>query len=180
MSDEDGTEKLKRMIYIFDSMTTKELDSDGKMLISEPSRMVRIACGSGTSVREVEELLTQHKVMSGLAKNMSGQKKNMQKANAMLQGMSWVAEIDRPLTDGRCRWQQATTTCSVAETDAVYGRSRCARRQSNATNATAHESDGHGWTRRRGHARYVKSNVPVWQHVWWRWRCRWSWSGTLN
>lgn len=88
MSDEDGTEKLKRMIYIFDSMTTKELDSDGKILISEPSRMVRIACGSGTSVREVEELLTQHKVMSGLAKNMSGQKKNMQKANAMLQGKS--------------------------------------------------------------------------------------------
>ncbi|KIV93125.1 signal recognition particle protein SRP54 [Exophiala mesophila] len=86
MSDEDGTEKLKRMIYIFDSMTIKELDSDGKMLISEPARMVRIACGSGTSVREVEELLTQHKVMSGLAKNMSGQKKNMQKANAMLQG----------------------------------------------------------------------------------------------
>lgn len=74
------------MIYVFDSMTAKELDSDGKILISQPSRMVRIACGSGTSVRDVEELLTQHKVMSTVAKNMGQQKKNMAKANSMLQG----------------------------------------------------------------------------------------------
>jgi signal recognition particle subunit SRP54 len=86
MSDEDGTDKLKRMIYIFDSMSAKELDSDGKILISQPSRMVRIACGSGTSVREIEEVLTQHKVMAGLAKNMGQNRKNMQRANAMMQG----------------------------------------------------------------------------------------------
>ncbi|EXJ60752.1 signal recognition particle protein [Cladophialophora yegresii CBS 114405] len=86
MSDEDGSEKLKRMVYIFDSMTAKELDSDGKILLSQPSRMVRIACGSGTSVREIEELLTQHKVMASVAKNMGQQKKNMAKANSMLQG----------------------------------------------------------------------------------------------
>lgn len=86
MSDEEGTDKLKRMIYIFDSMSAKELDSDGKILISQPSRMVRIACGSGTSVRDVEELLTQHKVMSGIAKQMGQQKKNMAKANSLLQG----------------------------------------------------------------------------------------------
>jgi signal recognition particle subunit SRP54 len=86
MSDQDGQDKLKRMIYIFDSMTTKELDSDGKILISQPARMVRIACGSGTSVREIEELLTQHKVMSGIAKNMGQNKKNMQRAQSMMQG----------------------------------------------------------------------------------------------
>lgn len=86
MSDEDGQEKIKRMIYIFDSMTAKELDSDGKILLSQPTRITRIACGSGTSVRDVEELLTQHKVMSGLAKNFGAQKKNMAKAQAMLQG----------------------------------------------------------------------------------------------
>jgi signal recognition particle subunit SRP54 len=70
MSDQDGSDKLKRMVYIYDSMTAKELDSDGKILVNEPTRMTRIACGSGTSVREVEELLTQHKVMAGIAKNM--------------------------------------------------------------------------------------------------------------
>ena len=86
MSDQDGTDKLRRMVYIFDSMTVKELESDGKILVNEPSRMVRIACGSGTSVREVEELLTQHKVMAGIAKNMGGQRKQMQRAQAMMQG----------------------------------------------------------------------------------------------
>lgn len=86
MSDQDGQDKLKRMIYIFDSMTAKELDSDGKILVSQPTRMVRIARGSGTSVREIEELLTQHKVMAGIAKNMGQNKKNMQRAQSMMQG----------------------------------------------------------------------------------------------
>lgn len=86
MSDQDGSDKLKRMIYIFDSMTQKELDSDGKILINEPARMTRIACGSGTSVREIEELLTQHKVMAGIAKNMGANKQNMQRAQKMMQG----------------------------------------------------------------------------------------------
>lgn len=86
MDDEDGSMKMKRMIYIFDSMTEKELDSDGKILVAQPSRMTRIAHGSGTSVREVEDLLTQAKMMAGVAKNMGGQKKNMQRAEAMMKG----------------------------------------------------------------------------------------------
>jgi len=86
MSDSDGSEKMKRMIYIFDSMTVKELESDGKILVNEPTRMTRIAHGSGTSVREVEELLTQHKVMSGIAKNMGQNKANMARAQKMMQG----------------------------------------------------------------------------------------------
>lgn len=64
MDDEEGSLKLKRMIYMCDSMTTKELESDGKMFIDQPTRMTRIAHGSGTSVREVEDLLTQHKMMA--------------------------------------------------------------------------------------------------------------------
>lgn len=86
LSDSDGTEKLKRMIYIYDSMTAKELDSDGKLLTSQPTRLTRIAHGSGTSVREVEELLAQHKVMASLAKNMGQNKKNMQRAQQMMGG----------------------------------------------------------------------------------------------
>ena len=78
MDDEEGSSKLKRMIYICDSMTEKELESDGKMFIEQPTRMTRIARGSGTSVREVEELLTQHKMMSGMAKRMGGMQKGKQ------------------------------------------------------------------------------------------------------
>lgn len=86
MDDEEGSLKLRRMIYICDSMTKKELDSDGKMFIEQPTRMTRVARGSGTSVREVEELLTQHKMMQGMAKKMKGGMANMQKAQAGLGG----------------------------------------------------------------------------------------------
>ncbi len=84
MDDEEGSMKLKRMIYICDSMTEKELESDGKLFVDQPTRMTRVARGSGTSVREVEDLLTQHRMMAGMAKKMGGNMKNMQRAqNAM-------------------------------------------------------------------------------------------------
>jgi len=86
VDDEEGSLKLKRMIYICDSMTVKELDSDGKMFIEQPTRMTRIAHGSGTSVREVEDLLTQHKMMAGMAKKMGGNMKNMQRAQGAMGG----------------------------------------------------------------------------------------------
>ncbi|TDZ19586.1 Signal recognition particle 54 kDa protein-like protein [Colletotrichum orbiculare MAFF 240422] len=86
MDDEEGSAKLKRMIYICDSMTEKELDSDGKMFIEQPTRMTRIARGSGTSVREVEDLLTQQRMMAGMAKKMGGNMKNMQRAQQAMGG----------------------------------------------------------------------------------------------
>ena len=86
MDDEEGSAKLKRMIYICDSMTLKELDSDGKIFVEQPTRMTRIARGSGTSVREVEELLTQHRAMAGMAKKVKGGMQNMQRAQGMMGG----------------------------------------------------------------------------------------------
>ncbi|EEP79001.1 signal recognition particle 54 kDa protein [Uncinocarpus reesii 1704] len=86
LDDEDGSLKLRRMIYIFDSMTAAELDGDGKVFVDQPSRIVRVAYGSGTSVREVEDLLSQHKMMAGMAKKVGGQKKQMQRAQNMLKG----------------------------------------------------------------------------------------------
>ncbi|KAF2865705.1 signal recognition particle protein [Massariosphaeria phaeospora] len=86
MDDEEGGAKLKRMIYICDSMTEKELDSDGKMFVDQPTRMTRVARGSGTSVREIEELLTQHRMMAGMAKKMKGGMANMQKAQGAMGG----------------------------------------------------------------------------------------------
>jgi len=86
MDDAEGSAKLKRMIYICDSMTMKELDSDGKMFVEQPTRMTRVARGSGTSVREVEELLTQHRTMAGMAKKVKGNMANMQRAQSMMGG----------------------------------------------------------------------------------------------
>ena len=86
MDDNEGSEKMKRMIYICDSMNEKELDSDGKIFIEQPSRMTRIAGGSGTSVREVEDLLSQQRMMAGMAKKMGGMQKNMKGAQGTMGG----------------------------------------------------------------------------------------------
>ncbi|KAG6900845.1 hypothetical protein C0993_009963 [Termitomyces sp. T159_Od127] len=80
-SDEDGSMRMKRMIFITDSMTTAELDSDGSPFMTfgkdgKPIdltwRVTRVARGSGTSVREVEELLCQYRMMSNMAKQAGG------------------------------------------------------------------------------------------------------------
>ncbi|KAL8875747.1 MAG: hypothetical protein Q9198_005938, partial [Flavoplaca austrocitrina] len=86
MDDEEGSMKMKRMIYICDSMTNKELDSDGKVFVNQPTRMTRVALGSGTSVREVEELLSQRQVMGQMAKRVGGMSKNMNKAQGAMGG----------------------------------------------------------------------------------------------
>lgn len=72
MDDGEGAAKLKRMIYICDSMNEGELDGDGRVFEREGGRVVRVARGSGTSVREVEDLLGQRRMMAGMAKKMGG------------------------------------------------------------------------------------------------------------
>jgi signal recognition particle subunit SRP54 len=37
-SADDAGAKMKRLLYIFDSMTTEELDSDGKIFLSPPEK----------------------------------------------------------------------------------------------------------------------------------------------
>ncbi|KAF8212164.1 SRP54-type protein [Mycena galopus ATCC 62051] len=72
-SDEEGSMRMKRMLYITDSMTAMELDSDGTPFMEmakdgKPTgltwRVTRVARGSGTTVREVEELLCQYRMMA--------------------------------------------------------------------------------------------------------------------
>jgi len=90
--DEESGIRMKRMIYITDSMTAAELDSDGSLFIKTSrdgkpvrltNRVLRVAKGSGTSVREVEELLVQYRVMSNMAKQAGGKKGWLQAAQKM-------------------------------------------------------------------------------------------------
>ena len=83
---------MKRMIYITDSMTAAELDSDGALFMEwgkdgKPTgltwRVTRVARGSGTSVREVEDLLCQYRMMANMAKQAGGK-------NGWLQAMQKV------------------------------------------------------------------------------------------
>ena len=93
-SDEEGAARMKRMIYITDSMTATELDSDGSPFMEfgkdgKPTgltwRVTRVARGSGTSVREVEELLCQYRMMANMAKQAGGKNGWLQAAQKMQQ-----------------------------------------------------------------------------------------------
>ena len=64
-----------------DSMTEEELESDGSPFIiykdHKPvdiniKRLARIAKGSGASIRDVEEMLCQYRMMSNMAKSVGG------------------------------------------------------------------------------------------------------------
>lgn len=91
-SDEEGASRMKRMIYITDSMTSAELDSDGTLFMEVGKdgkpvgltwRVTRVARGSGTSVREVEELLCQYRMMANMAKQAGGKNGWMQAMQKM-------------------------------------------------------------------------------------------------
>ena len=100
-SDEEGALRMKRMIYITDSMSSAELDSDGSLFLESAKdgkpigltwRVARVAQGSGTTVREVEEVLCQYRMMANMAKQAGGK-------NGWLQTMQKVQNA----TGGRGR-----------------------------------------------------------------------------
>ena len=56
--EKEGQKRLKSFCCMMDSMTDEELDTNKGL---EPSRIPRIARGSGTTVKEVEQLMVEHK-----------------------------------------------------------------------------------------------------------------------
>lgn len=77
VGEEETTKRFKRMVFIMDSMTGSELDSDGQIFVDEPSRIVRVARGSGTSVTEVEAVLLQQKMFTKMAQRTKSMKSQM-------------------------------------------------------------------------------------------------------
>ncbi|TBU11435.1 signal recognition particle GTPase Srp54 [Hamiltosporidium tvaerminnensis] len=61
---------FRKMIYIFDSLTEKELNSDGSFFEKQPSRIFRIAKGSGTSVENVQNFFVQFKTINSVMKKV--------------------------------------------------------------------------------------------------------------
>ena len=76
ISEEESVMRLKSIMTIMDSMNDQELDnpSGGKLFSKQPGRITRVARGSGTSVREVNEVLTYHTKFSQMVKKMGGMK----------------------------------------------------------------------------------------------------------
>lgn len=104
VSEDEASFRLKRMIFILDSMTKNELDSDGIIFIDQPSRIVRVARGSGTSVSDVEMVLLQQKTMARIAKG-SKSMMDMQKGGAAPGGRGGMANMLNPANMGRAMKQ---------------------------------------------------------------------------
>lgn len=65
--------KFKRILHVFDSLSSEELNSTGGDLFNrEPTRLQRVAYGSGTSVEFVKEVMTNFKQMNGVMRKMMG------------------------------------------------------------------------------------------------------------
>lgn len=71
-SDAEMSDRLRRCMVIMDSMTEGELDSDGRLFNHQPSRVIRVAKGSGSGLPDVEMLLLQHKKFAQMIKKMGG------------------------------------------------------------------------------------------------------------
>jgi len=82
--EKDSMNRLKRLMTMMDSMTDEELDhKDGaKFLTKSTGRVSRVARGSGTLPREVNELLSHHGKFAQMVKKLGG-KKGLFKAGGM-------------------------------------------------------------------------------------------------
>ncbi|XP_070577291.1 signal recognition particle subunit SRP54 [Ptychodera flava] len=73
-NEQESMARLKRLMTIMDSMNDEELDSKegAKMFMRNQGRIQRVARGSGVSVREVQELLSQYQKFAAMVKKMGG------------------------------------------------------------------------------------------------------------
>ncbi|PFX23134.1 signal recognition particle 54 kDa protein [Stylophora pistillata] len=73
-NEQESMARLKKLMTIMDSMNDEELDSPNgaKLFSRQPGRSTRVARGSGVSVREVQELLSQYTKFAAMVKKMGG------------------------------------------------------------------------------------------------------------
>ncbi|KAL1398761.1 hypothetical protein pipiens_008706 [Culex pipiens pipiens] len=72
--EQESMARIKRLMTMMDSMSDGELDNkDGAKLFSkQPTRVVRVAQGSGVTDREVRDLITQYTKFAAVIKKMGG------------------------------------------------------------------------------------------------------------
>ena len=90
--EKESMERIKKFMFIMDSMTSSELDCEVNM---EDSRIKRVANGSGTSIGEVKELLKEHKRLAKIVEKMG--KAGLGKGNDLQNMMRNPAQMMRKM-----------------------------------------------------------------------------------
>ncbi len=70
-NEKESTSRIRRFVTIIDSMNNKELECDTKLFTTQPSRAARIARGSGSSPKQVQELMDAFKPFQKVAEKLS-------------------------------------------------------------------------------------------------------------
>uniref|UniRef100_A0A183CHZ4 Signal recognition particle 54 kDa protein n=1 Tax=Globodera pallida TaxID=36090 RepID=A0A183CHZ4_GLOPA len=75
-NEQESMSRLKKLMTIMDSMADNELDHPkaNDMFNKEPTRITRVAKGSGTSPQDVKDLLSQYKKFADMVKKMGSMK----------------------------------------------------------------------------------------------------------
>lgn len=72
--EKESQARIKKFMTMMDSMTNEELDSTNPKMLSEASRINRVARGSGRTVKEVNEMLEEFKRLAKIWSKMKGLK----------------------------------------------------------------------------------------------------------
>ncbi|KAI1704457.1 SRP54-type protein, GTPase domain-containing protein [Ditylenchus destructor] len=75
-NEQESVSRLKKLMTIMDSMADSELDHPkaNDLFTKEPTRLGRVARGSGSAPNEVKELLSQYKKFADMVKKMGSMK----------------------------------------------------------------------------------------------------------
>ncbi|GAQ81104.1 Signal recognition particle subunit Srp54 [Klebsormidium nitens] len=97
--EKESQARIKRFMTMMDSMTDEELDSSNLKLIADPSRLTRVARGSGRPLRDVQEMIEEYKKMSKAwngMKNLKINKKGMLNPANQNQNMAQLSKALPP------------------------------------------------------------------------------------
>ncbi|GBG86459.1 hypothetical protein CBR_g41454 [Chara braunii] len=72
--EKESVAKIKKFMCMMDSMTDDELDTSNVKTLTDPSRILRVARGSGRSLRDVQEMLEEYKRLAKIWSKMKGLK----------------------------------------------------------------------------------------------------------
>eukprot|EP00917_Polyrhabdina_sp_WS-2016_P002568 GHVP01005521.1.p1 GENE.GHVP01005521.1~~GHVP01005521.1.p1 ORF type:complete len:516 (+),score=96.09 GHVP01005521.1:41-1588(+) len=87
--EQEGTQRIKRFLYVFDSMTPNEINCVKPI---DESRINRLARGSGTDIWEVKMLLEQHKEFQSMVSKFG----KMAKRGGVPQGAAMQKMMKNP------------------------------------------------------------------------------------
>ncbi len=121
--EQESMARLKKLMTIMDSMNDAELDNqDGAKLFSkQPTRMARVARGSGVTEREVKELISQYTKFAAVVKKMGGIKGLFKGTNRLMFFSTGKCNLNFFFLNDRRRYDQKCESHTNGQIESADG-----------------------------------------------------------